>query len=136
MSLLEQAESTYIKASQVCRCADDNPDNASNFAGVSVQINASSHLPHFFLGVVHTKQGRFDAAITAYEHALVLDPRFFPSLHNLGSVHFILGNNDQALFYFKAALDLLKDDPNFQWDGEEKEIKATILVIVEFVGLH
>jgi tetratricopeptide (TPR) repeat protein len=81
-------------------------------------------LPHFFLGVVHAKQGRFDAAVASYETALALDPRFFPSLHNLGSIHFILGNSEQALHYFKAALARLKEDPNHQWDAEEKEMKV------------
>ena len=56
------------------------------------QIFPNSHLSHFFLGIVNTKQGRFDDAISNYEVAVFYNPQFFPAVMNLGSVNLIAGH--------------------------------------------
>lgn len=103
MSLLEQADATFHKASL---------------------INSSSPLPHYFLAVVATKQGHFDTALSRYEAALFFDHSFFPALHNVGALHLLLGNTDQALYYFKVALDRLRLLPALNWAAEEKAMSV------------
>ena len=102
---------------------------------IAPQINSSSHLPHFFLGVVYTKQGRFPEAVTAYESSLFLDNAFFPSIHNLGSLQLLMGNNDLALHYFKAALDRLKANETLlaEVDAMEKDVRVRIFNVTPVV---
>ena len=78
------------------------------------------------MGVVLTKQGRFTEALTEYEAALEREPRFFPALHNIGSLNLLLGNTEVALAQFKAALERLKQDPNFDPKMlEDKELRVS-----------
>ena len=85
MSLLDQAERSFEHAASV---------------------RAETPLPHYCLGVVHTKQGRFDDALKSYETALFFDPSFFPAIHNIGSLYIILDKMDQARYYFQVCVSL------------------------------
>ncbi len=56
-----------------------------------MQIHPKSHLAHYFLGIVNTKQGRFEEAIANYEVAVFYNAQFFPAVLNLGSVNLLAG---------------------------------------------
>ncbi len=86
----------------VVTCSSNVPKLTLRVACVHLQMQPMSHLPHFFLGVVFTKQGRFSDALHEYETALFYHPSFFPAIHNMGSLHIILGNMDQALYFFEC----------------------------------
>ncbi len=63
-------------------------------------------------------------ALSAYETTLFYEPSFFPAIHNIGSLNLIMGNTEQALYYFKAALERLKSKPGLTWHAEEKSMKV------------
>lgn len=111
MSQLEEAEVSFQYAASACaqmqaKLAHDRwdvrggppPDN------VPTTWDPHAHLPQFALGVVFTKQGRFEEAIEAYERALFIRPDFFPALSHLGALHFLRGQRDLAWYFIRSAV--------------------------------
>lgn len=56
------------------------------------------------LGNLYATQGRFDEAVTAYQHALALDPSFHQAALNLADVHRSRGAESDAEKTLRAAL--------------------------------
>ena len=52
---------------------------------------------HYYHGIGQFGEGRFDQAITEYERALELDPRFTDALHGLAQAYFAKNDFDQAI---------------------------------------
>lgn len=68
----------------------------------------------FFLGMVLQDEGEARKAVEAYGYSVVLDPKSWAALANLGSVlHDQLGNHDEALKAYNKAYVILTevDDP-------------------------
>jgi arylsulfatase A-like enzyme/Flp pilus assembly protein TadD len=71
-----------------------------------------------YLGVAYWNKGDLDNAVTAYEHALSLDPKYAVVLSNLGTVHASLAMKKKdgaalrrAMDYFKRAIECDPRDP-------------------------
>jgi len=54
-------------------------------------------------------QGSFDAAITAYEHSIALNPKEAEPYAGLGAAHMGKGQNETALVALKTAIELAPD---------------------------
>jgi Flp pilus assembly protein TadD len=59
----------------------------------------------FDLGVKHQAEGRTQAAVTAYKHALALDPKHAKAAYNLGLLHKAGGQTDEAAAMFRQAAE-------------------------------
>ncbi|MCK4410455.1 MAG: tetratricopeptide repeat protein, partial [Candidatus Eisenbacteria sp.] len=60
--------------------------------------------PHFRLGIIYAERGMTEEAVTEYEMAIRLDPKYRKSYLNLGSVLSVAGRTDEAIVAFKNAL--------------------------------
>jgi tetratricopeptide (TPR) repeat protein len=64
----------------------------------------------FFLGMVLQDEGEPRKAVDAYGYAVILDPKCWAALANLGSVlHDQLGNHDEALEAYNKAYEILTE---------------------------
>ena len=64
------------------------------------------------LSVIHRGRGEIDAAIFNARQALEIDPRMFPALGNLGNAYMMLGREENAMRYYRAALSSWRRDPS------------------------
>ncbi len=62
------------------------------------------------LGVLHSREDRFDRSVAAYEHALRLDPRNASAVYNLARDRMRQGQCERAIAGFAQALDLNPHD--------------------------
>ena len=60
--------------------------------------------PYNNLGEAYDKQGEYDLAITEFEAALGLNPKYFFALNNLGNIYGKKKNYPKAIGYFEKAL--------------------------------
>jgi len=90
----EEAESSF----QQLIVLDDSPDSYNS------------------LGVLHTKQERFDDAIAAFRQALERDPEHARALAGLGQALQTLARTEEAVPFLKRAIVLLPDDPDLHCD--------------------
>ena len=82
--------------------------NASGYVSATAHEGALRH----FIGVIHSKQSRMDEALRELESAYVIKketlgqvhPEVASSLNALGAVHATLGNDGEALSYFRESL--------------------------------
>ena len=65
---------------------------------------------HYYNGIGHFGEGRFDQAIAEYERALELDPRFTDALHGLAQAYFAKNDFDQAIAAAGRILEIDLDD--------------------------
>jgi tetratricopeptide (TPR) repeat protein len=56
-------------------------------------------------------QKNYDAAITNYQTAVQLSPRFWQAYQGLGNCYYAKGNTSSALYCYQRALDLNPNDP-------------------------
>lgn len=86
--------------------AQDRPENASPFAWNEK-------------GNVHFRQGAYDQAIAAYNHAIELDPAFGWPYGNLASCYMAQGQHAQAIELYKRSIELLSSDADkaVSWNG-------------------
>lgn len=80
---------------------------ARRLAERAVERDPDSAAAHKALGFVASAQGRFDDALDAYRHALVLDPDVWGAMINIGDVLGILGRDDDALPWFERAYEAM-----------------------------
>jgi len=71
-----------------------------------LEENPDAPLPHFGLGIVYMKEGRYDEAIRELEKALQGHPDFIPILRTLGEAYQMNGQDQKALKVLKRALEL------------------------------
>ena len=86
--------------------AQDRPENASPFAWNEK-------------GNVHFRQGAYDQAIAAYNHAIELDPAFGWPYGNLALCYMAQGQHAQAIELYKRSIELLGSDADkaVSWNG-------------------
>ena len=69
----------------------------------------SYSIPYSNLGVYYHKQGKSQVALSAYEQAVRLSPRFSEAWYGLGTVYWSLGNIDDAMEAWNHAVETKPD---------------------------
>jgi len=82
---------------------------APRYAAVREQVGLLNGQLANNLGVLHSREGRFDRSASAYERALRLDPQNPTAHHNLARVLYRLGELDRALGHLKIAAAQCQD---------------------------
>ncbi len=80
---------------------------ARHLAERAIEQAPEAAATHKALGLVASAEGRFDAALAAYRHALELDPDAWGPMINIGDVLGILGRDDEALPWFERAYEAM-----------------------------
>ncbi len=96
----------------VLRRRTDNNGNDGGKPGKTitgpVKIVADLAEPHYNLASVYLDLGNLEQARQEYQSALRLNPDYFDALFGLGSVHARTGHKDQALDFFRQAIEKRK----------------------------
>lgn len=67
------------------------------------------------LGVIYSRNGRFDHAITAYSEALNIDSHHRPSLSNLAALYRHIGDEENAEFYARQIHRYQEQNPYYHY---------------------
>ena len=78
----------------------------------NIEFNKRFIVPWIRLGNVFDKQDKNDAAISAYQQAIDIDPANAQNWFELGNIHFKMQNHSDAIHAFNKAIEL---DPGFGW---------------------
>ena len=78
----------------------------------NIEFNKRFIVPWIRLGNVFDKQDKNDAAISAYQQAIDIDPANAQNWFELGNIHFKMQNHPDAIHAFNKAIEL---DPGFGW---------------------
>jgi tetratricopeptide (TPR) repeat protein len=78
----------------------------------NIEFNKRFIVPWIRLGNVFDKQDKNDAAISAYQQAIDIDPANAQNWFELGNIHFKSQNHADAIHAFNRAIEL---DPGFGW---------------------
>jgi tetratricopeptide (TPR) repeat protein len=78
----------------------------------NIEFNKRFIVPWIRLGNVFDKQDKNDAAISAYQQAIDIDPSNAQNWFELGNIHFKMQNHSDAIHAFNKAIEL---DPGFGW---------------------
>jgi tetratricopeptide (TPR) repeat protein len=68
---------------------------------------------HYNRGVIYQSQGRFGEAISEYQKAIVLEPKYGWAWSNLGNTWLSLGKVEEAIECFHRAIEIDPRDPTF-----------------------
>eukprot|EP00946_MAST-07B_sp_MAST-7B-sp1_P000017 g17.t1 len=127
------ASSIHIELGGVIMELGDSAGARYNFLEAQ-SYQPQSYLPHVQLAALESKLGRIDAAITSYKHALFFNSTDEESLRNIGALHLIRGDLDEAFYYLgfafigKSGLALLIDQSHSSDSkddaGEEPALSA------------
>ncbi|MBV5306179.1 MAG: tetratricopeptide repeat protein [Desulfobulbaceae bacterium] len=72
----------------------------------ALKINEKSFFAHYWSAQVYLKKNMKQQAMTAYEKSLSVAPDFFAALYALGELNFVTGKAEQAILYYKQALQI------------------------------
>ena len=64
---------------------------------------------HNNLGTILLNQGKYNEAITFFQNALKINPKFSMSLNNIGAAYKLKGNYSQAELFLKKAIKSFSD---------------------------
>ena len=78
----------------------------------NIEFNKRFIVPWIRLGNVFDKQDKNDAAISAFQQAIDIDPANAQNWFELGNIHFKSQNHADAIHAFNKAIEL---DPGFGW---------------------
>ena len=84
-------------------------DNAVRYSLASVQLKPS-YSGYYNLGLIYANQGKYDLAVDAYEHAVVLNGKSYQAWHQLGLVYSTSLKFDKAVEAYNKVVEL---NPNF-----------------------
>ncbi len=84
-----------------------------------IQIQPNFAPVYKTLGNALQAQGKLEAAMRAYNRALVLHPEFAAIHANKGSIFYQKGQFDEAISYYQKALDLQPDLAGVYWNLEK-----------------
>jgi tetratricopeptide (TPR) repeat protein len=115
-----------------CAVRDQNrPSEAIDILKLAIGQNPSDPLLWNTLGTVLCEQGDIGNALTFYEEALRLDPRFAKARYNRGNAHLAVGDLDAALADCDAAIaDATAEDDRLMM----RLARSTILIAKGRIG--
>ncbi|WP_313887456.1 tetratricopeptide repeat protein [Nodosilinea sp. LEGE 07088] len=89
----------------------DNPQLASSYLerGLVLEPNNSNAL--FDLGNAYIKLQKYPEAIASFERSVAAEPEFWPSVNNIGLVHYEQGDTEKALEFWQSSLELAANEP-------------------------
>jgi len=90
------------------RRTDENGNSGGKAMPGAFKIVADLAEPHYNLASVYLDLGNLEQARQEYRSALRLNPDYFDALFGLGSVHARTGHKDQALGFFRQAIEKRK----------------------------
>ncbi|MCZ8285945.1 MAG: hypothetical protein O9353_10875 [Bacteroidia bacterium] len=76
---------------------------------------------NYALAMEYLGTGDFEPAEAQLQKTLSIDPAYLPCFYQLGQTWEKLGNNEQALHYYKLGLELAKSQNNRKAQGELSE---------------
>jgi lipoprotein NlpI len=98
-----------------CENLKSNPDQAIQHCTRAIESGKLSGEPlarlHYHRGVEWAAKGIYDRAITDYDTALGLNPKFTDALYNRGNAWSNKGESDKAIADYDAAIRLNPKDP-------------------------
>lgn len=89
-------------------------DEATRFFEQAIAVDPTSPDAHNQLGLCYSRRNMLLEAAGEFRAALQANPQFLPSLNNLGSVEYRHGNYDEAINYYRKALDQKAGDPEIE----------------------
>lgn len=94
-----------------------NKDGEKAKAAISraLSLNPSSGKIWYDSGVIKRESGDLEGAIEDFEKSHKLDPSLNSAGHNIGSIYFDLGNNEEACKYWKIGADLGNQSSKALW---------------------
>ena len=76
----------------------------------------SDHDGAYMLGRIYYQENRFSLAAAQFQKAIKLDPKSYKAYDNLGLCHEALGEKDEAVRNFLAAIELVETaEPQYDW---------------------
>jgi tetratricopeptide (TPR) repeat protein len=86
------------------------------------EIDPSSAVPYFYLGLTYDEMGRYDEAISMYQKALARDPYLMAAHNNLGWIYEKMDLPDAAIDEYKKAIGVFTGllagaEPSISSDG-------------------
>jgi tetratricopeptide (TPR) repeat protein len=109
----------------------NRPIEAIQILKLAISQNPADPLLWNTLGTVHCEQGDMPSALTFYEEALRLDPRFAKARYNRGNAQLALGDLDAALADCDAAIaDAVAEDDRLMM----RLARSTILIAKGRIG--
>ena len=76
----------------------------------------ADHDGAYMLGRIYYQENRFDLAAAQFQKVIKLDPRSYKAYDNLGLCHEALGEKDEAVRNFLAAIELVESaEPQYDW---------------------
>lgn len=106
---LEPEERRYQQALMVALVKNDKIEEAINVAQDAQRISADNPLVHFVAGSVYSYAGYAEEAVSAYEEALMLEPRFAPAANNLAVT--LADSGEQLTRAEELATQALRQEP-------------------------
>lgn len=76
---------------------------------------------NYALAMEHLSTGDYNDAEAQFQKVLSINPTYLPCFYQLGQVNEKLGNNEQALTYYKQGVDLAQSQNNKKALGELNE---------------
>lgn len=95
---------------------------------MALKLDPDSVEVKFIMGMVYQHQKRYKEAIGVYEEVISRDKNFYQAYRWNGVVHFIIGDNDTAIKYFKmaAAIKPYSEEPLMQLEMAYRKINDPI----------
>jgi len=81
--------------------------------GSSARAESQEAQDNYNRGVIYQSQGRFEEAISEYQKAIVLEPKYGWAWSNLGNTWLSLGKVEEAIECFHRAIEIDPLDPTF-----------------------
>ena len=81
-------------------------DNEDNLWIATAKTSPSGHVIHNNLGDVYTRQKDYPKAISEFEKATQINPRYADAFHNLANTYQTIGKTEEALVNYQKALEL------------------------------
>lgn len=98
---------------------NNQPLDAEYYLEAALRINSKDRKLRIYLAKALHKQGRHSEASTLFDELLQQDDKNFDLLYALGTISASEHNNEQALEFFKKALQVRpQDDQTLEWISE------------------
>lgn len=72
----------------------------------ALELNSNDAKEHCYYGLILKSDGDLKGALSAFEHAVMLEPDYAAAYNNLGIVSKDMGNVEQGILYYRKALQI------------------------------